>query len=58
MKPISRRFYAIAAIVLAAVIFVAINIAANTGLTAAKLDLTQNGQFTLSDGAKHIIDNL
>ena len=58
MKPISRRVYAITAIVLAAVIFVAINIAANTGLTAAKLDLTQNGQFTLSDGTKHIIANL
>ena len=58
MKPISRRVYAIAAIVLAAVIFVAINIAANTGLTSTKLDLTENGQFTLSDGTKHIIDNL
>ncbi|HEY2034265.1 MAG TPA: Gldg family protein [Rhizomicrobium sp.] len=58
MKPISRRVYAIAAIVLAAVIFVAINIAANTGLTSAKLDLTENGQFTLSDGTKHIIANL
>ncbi|HSM95667.1 MAG TPA: GldG family protein, partial [Rhizomicrobium sp.] len=58
MKPISRRVYAIAAILLAAVIFVAINIAANTGLTSAKLDLTQNGQFTLSDGTRHIIAGL
>ncbi|MGN6516630.1 MAG: Gldg family protein [Rhizomicrobium sp.] len=58
MTPISRRSYAIWATVLAAIIFVAINIAANTGITNAKLDLTQNGQFTLSDGSKHIIDNL
>ncbi|HEY7977358.1 MAG TPA: GldG family protein, partial [Rhizomicrobium sp.] len=58
MKPVSRRLYAIAAIVLAAIIFVAINIAANTGLTAAKLDLTQNGQFTLAPGTKHIIAGL
>lgn len=58
MKPVSRRLYAIAAIVLAAIIFIAVNIAANTGLTAAKLDLTQNSQFTLADGTKHIIANL
>lgn len=58
MKPISRRAYAIAAVILAAVIFVAVNIAANTGLTDSKLDLTENGQFTLSQGTKHIIAQL
>ncbi|MGN6147899.1 MAG: GldG family protein, partial [Rhizomicrobium sp.] len=58
MKPISRRVYAIAAVVLAAIIFVAITIAANTGLTSAKLDLTENGAFTLSQGTKHIIAQL
>ena len=55
MKPISRRLYAIAAIVLAAIIFVAVNIAADTGLTSTRLDLTQNGQFTLAQGTKNII---
>ncbi|HEY8949577.1 MAG TPA: Gldg family protein [Rhizomicrobium sp.] len=58
MKAISRRVYAIAAFVLAVVIFVAINIAANTGLTDTKLDLTENGQFTLAQGTKHIIADL
>jgi ABC-type uncharacterized transport system involved in gliding motility auxiliary subunit len=58
MKPISRRLYAVAAVILAAVIFVAINIAANTGLTNSRLDLTENGQFTLSQGTKHIIAQL
>jgi len=62
MKPrnptLSRRAYAIAAVILAAVIFVAVNIAANTGLTDSKLDLTENGQFTLSQGTKHIIAQL
>lgn len=58
MRPVSRRVYAIAAVILAAVIFVAINIAANTGLTDSKLDLTENGQFTLSQGTKHIIAQL
>ena len=52
---LSRRLHAIAAIVLAAVIFVAINIAADAGLTDERLDLTQNGQFTLAQGTKNII---
>jgi ABC-type uncharacterized transport system involved in gliding motility auxiliary subunit len=55
MTPISRRLYAIAAIVLAAVIFVAVNIAADAGLTGAQIDLTENGQFTLAKGTKNII---
>jgi ABC-type uncharacterized transport system involved in gliding motility auxiliary subunit len=54
----SRRLYAIAAIVLAAIIFVGINIAADAGLTDARLDLTQNGQFTLAQGTKNIIRHL
>ncbi|HEX4303814.1 MAG TPA: Gldg family protein [Rhizomicrobium sp.] len=55
MKPLSRRIYAIAALCLAVVIFVAINIAADAGITTAKLDLTANGQFTLADGTRAII---
>lgn len=55
MPAISRRLYAIAALVLAVVIFVAINIAADTWITTAKLDLTENGQFTLADGTRNII---
>jgi len=55
MTPISRRLYAVAAIVLAAVIFVAVNMAADAGLTNARIDLTDNGQFTLARGTKNII---
>lgn len=58
MKPLTRRAYAIAAIVLAAIIFVALNIAAGTLLTTAKLDLTANGQFTLAQGTRNILANL
>ena len=58
MRPISRRLYAIWAIALAAVIFVAVNVAANSWLTATRLDLTQNGQFTLSRGTRDIIAKL
>ncbi len=55
---LSRRTYALAAIVLAAIIFVALNIAADAWLTTAKLDLTENGQFTLAQGTRNIIANL
>ena len=55
MKPLSRRIYAIAALALAAILFVAINIAADAFITTAQLDLTETGQFTLADGTRKII---
>jgi ABC-type uncharacterized transport system involved in gliding motility auxiliary subunit len=58
MRPLSRRTYAIAAIVLAAIIFVALNIAADATFTTTRLDLTENGQYTLAQGTKNIISNL
>ena len=58
MKPLSRRSYSILAIVLAAVIFAGLNVAFDATVTTARLDLTQNGQFTLSEGTRHIISNL
>ncbi len=58
MKPLSRRLYAIAAIVLAAIAFVGFNIAIDAGITTARIDLTENGRFTLSRGTRNIIDNL
>jgi ABC-type uncharacterized transport system involved in gliding motility auxiliary subunit len=58
MRPLSRRTYAIAAIVLAAIIFVALNIAADATFTTTRLDLTQNGQYTLAQGTKYIIAKL
>jgi ABC-type uncharacterized transport system involved in gliding motility auxiliary subunit len=47
---LSRRMYATLAIVLATVIFLAVNIAANAWLTTARLDLTQNSLYTLNRG--------
>jgi ABC-type uncharacterized transport system involved in gliding motility auxiliary subunit len=58
MNNLSRRTYDIAMIVFAAIVFVAINIAADAWLTTAKLDLTENGQFTLAQGTRNIIKNL
>jgi len=55
---LTPRLYAFATILLAAIAFVAINIAADTALTTAKLDLTENGQFTLAQGTRNIIANL
>jgi ABC-type uncharacterized transport system involved in gliding motility auxiliary subunit len=55
MAPLSRRTYAIAALALAVVIFVCVNIVAGAWITTARLDLTENGQFTLADGTRDII---
>ncbi|HXM00780.1 MAG TPA: GldG family protein, partial [Rhizomicrobium sp.] len=58
MTPLSRRLYALAALVLAAVIFVALNIAADATFTNARLDLTQTGAYTLAKGTRNIIAKL
>jgi len=58
MKALSRRTYAIAAILLAAVIFIGLNIGADATFTTTRLDLTQNGQYTLAQGTKNILGNL
>jgi ABC-type uncharacterized transport system involved in gliding motility auxiliary subunit len=54
-RPFSRRGYAILVIVFAAVILLAINIAASSLLRSARVDLTENGQFTLSQGTRNVI---
>lgn len=58
MRQLPRRLYALIAVALAIVIFVAINIAVDTSLTTAKLDLTENGQFTLAQGTRNIVASL
>jgi len=58
MKPLTRRIYALCAIALAAVIFIALNIAADATFTTTRLDLTQNGLYTLSPGTQHTLDQL
>lgn len=57
-KPLSRRAYAMASVVLAAVIFVALNLAANSLIRTARLDLTSNGQFTLAQGTRNTLAKL
>jgi ABC-type uncharacterized transport system involved in gliding motility auxiliary subunit len=58
MTPLSRRLYALTALALATIIFVALNIAADATLTTERLDLTQNGIYTLAQGTRNIIANL
>ncbi len=58
MKPLPRRIYALAAITLAAIIFVGLNIGADATFTTDRLDLTENGLYTLSPGTQHTLDAL
>ena len=55
---ISRRIYVFSALALAAIAFVGVNVAADTAITNARLDLTQTGQFTLSPGTRDILAKL
>ena len=55
---ISRRPYVFSALAMAAILFVGLNIFADSFFTDARLDLTQNGQFTLSRGSRNILGNL
>jgi ABC-type uncharacterized transport system involved in gliding motility auxiliary subunit len=58
MTPLSRHLYAILALTLGAIIFVALNIAVDATITATKLDLTATGAYTLAHGTRNIIAGL
>jgi ABC-type uncharacterized transport system involved in gliding motility auxiliary subunit len=55
---LSRRSMAIAALVCALVLFVAINIIAERVLKGARLDLTHEHLFTLSQGSKNTLAHI
>ena len=55
---LSRRTYAWSALVLAVLLFAGFNIFVVNVFTSARLDLTQNGQFSLSDGTRRILADL
>jgi ABC-type uncharacterized transport system involved in gliding motility auxiliary subunit len=58
MKSLSRRSFSVLAIVFGVVLFFAINIVSNMWFGAARLDLTQSGLYTVSDGTRETLDNL
>ena len=51
---LSRRPHGLALILLG-VIFVSLNLFSNLALRNARLDLTENGLFTLSQGTRNIV---
>lgn len=54
----NTRTLSIAGLVVALVLLFAVNILSNTVFTAARLDLTENRLFTLSDGTRNILADL
>ena len=58
MQPLSRRIYALLAIALAVVLFLSVNIVANTWLGTAQLDLTANRLYTVSPGTGATLSKL
>ena len=53
-----RRTYTIGAVVLAAAVFLALNVFANQALTRVRLDLTEHRLFTLSEGTRNVLEGL
>ena len=56
--PISRSAYRILTLVLLAVLFVAVNTFSNTVFRSARIDLTQNRLYTLSEGTREVLAKL
>src|SRR6185295_10474827 len=57
-RPMSRSAYATAAIVLAVVLFVAANITSSIWLRSMRMDLTENGLYTLTDSTRSTLAKL
>jgi ABC-type uncharacterized transport system involved in gliding motility auxiliary subunit len=55
---LDRHKLTVAGIVLVVVLFVALNIYGSLSLRSARLDLTQNRQFTLSSGTEQLLANV
>jgi ABC-type uncharacterized transport system involved in gliding motility auxiliary subunit len=58
MKALSRRGFATLAIVLGVVIFMAVNIFSNIWLGAFRVDLTEGGLYTVSEGTRATLEEL
>jgi ABC-type uncharacterized transport system involved in gliding motility auxiliary subunit len=57
-RRLSRSFYATAAIALAIILFLAVNIVSTVWLRSMRFDLTENGLYTLSDGTRSTLAKL
>ncbi|MDP6688284.1 MAG: Gldg family protein, partial [Alphaproteobacteria bacterium] len=54
----SRSTTSVLALVLAAILFLSVNIFASNSLRSARLDLTEDGLYTLSAGSKRILEQI
>jgi ABC-type uncharacterized transport system involved in gliding motility auxiliary subunit len=54
----NKKLLSTGALLIALVLFLALNIAANALFKSARLDLTDNGLYTLSEGTRNILRNL
>ena len=54
-KAMKRGLISLGGLVLVAVVFVAVNVIGNAALTSARLDLTADKLFTLSDGTRSVL---
>lgn len=57
-QQISRSAYRIIMLVLLAVLFLAVNLFSNIVFRSARVDLTENSLYTLSDGTKEVVSTL
>ncbi len=57
-KPVDRTAFTVGSIVLAIVLFLAVNIFSNAVFKTAQIDLTKESLFTVSDATKNILSNL
>jgi ABC-type uncharacterized transport system involved in gliding motility auxiliary subunit len=54
----NRTLISVTGLVIAVVLFVAVNIVANLGLRTARVDLTEQKLYTLSDGTKNVLASI
>lgn len=54
-RSFDRRTLAIGGLALAAVLFIAVNVFSTSALRGARVDLTEGGLFTLSDGTREVL---
>lgn len=55
---LNRHMMTLGGLVLAAVLLIAVNVFSNTAFTSARLDLTENGLYTLTEGTRNILTGL
>src|SRR5690554_347377 len=58
MKKTNRSLYSAGTLMLLAILFIALTIMSSVLLKGVRIDLTQNGLYTLDAGTRKILDNM